>query len=48
MPSIFALFNIKVAFLGDLAVEIPMETLANIQKDIVQKCNQAGLLSIPR
>ena len=29
---------------GDLAVEIPMETLANVQKEIVARCNRAGLL----
>lgn len=27
---------------GDLAVEIPMETLANVQKEIVHRCNNAG------
>jgi pyruvate kinase len=27
---------------GDLAVEIPMATLASVQKQIVWKCNQAG------
>lgn len=27
---------------GDLAVEIPMETLANVQKEIVARCNRAG------
>eukprot|EP00598_Pedospumella_elongata_P003117 CAMPEP_0184966804 /NCGR_PEP_ID=MMETSP1098-20130426/370_1 /TAXON_ID=89044 /ORGANISM="Spumella elongata, Strain CCAP 955/1" /LENGTH=518 /DNA_ID=CAMNT_0027488147 /DNA_START=100 /DNA_END=1656 /DNA_ORIENTATION=+ len=27
---------------GDLAVEIPMETLANVQKEIVRRCNVAG------
>eukprot|EP01006_Ploeotia_vitrea_P020758 TRINITY_DN53055_c0_g1_i1.p1 TRINITY_DN53055_c0_g1~~TRINITY_DN53055_c0_g1_i1.p1 ORF type:complete len:579 (-),score=-8.52 TRINITY_DN53055_c0_g1_i1:27-1763(-) len=27
---------------GDLGVEIPMQTLTNIQKDIVKKCNIAG------
>lgn len=27
---------------GDLAVEIPMETLANVQKSIAHKCNAAG------
>ena len=27
---------------GDLGVEIPMQTLSNIQKDIVKKCNIAG------
>lgn len=27
---------------GDLAVEIPMETLATVQKDIVKLCNDAG------
>ena len=27
---------------GDLGVEIPMETLANIQKQMVIKCNLAG------
>jgi pyruvate kinase len=34
---------------GDLAVEIPMETLANVQKEIVRRCNAAGtthLLSV--
>lgn len=29
---------------GDLGVEIPMETLANIQKEMVRKCNLAGEL----
>lgn len=28
---------------GDLAVEIPMETLANVQKEIVRRCNAAGI-----
>lgn len=27
---------------GDLAVEIPMESLANVQKEIVKRCNIAG------
>lgn len=27
---------------GDLGVEIPLETLINVQKDIVRKCNLAG------
>lgn len=27
---------------GDLAVEIPMETLANVQKEMVRRCNAAG------
>jgi pyruvate kinase len=27
---------------GDLGVEVPMETLTNIQKDLVRKCNKAG------
>lgn len=27
---------------GDLGVEIPMETLAHAQKEIVRKCNEAG------
>lgn len=27
---------------GDLAVEIPMESLANVQKEIVKRCNAAG------
>jgi len=27
---------------GDLAVEIPMETLANVQKEMVRRCNSAG------
>lgn len=27
---------------GDLAVEIPMETLSNVQKEIVARCNAAG------
>ncbi|KAJ1385802.1 pyruvate kinase, partial [Ochromonadaceae sp. CCMP2298] len=27
---------------GDLAVEIPMETIANVQKEIVKRCNKAG------
>ena len=27
---------------GDLAVEIPMESLANVQKEIVKRCNLAG------
>lgn len=27
---------------GDLAVEIPMETIANVQKEIVRRCNVAG------
>lgn len=27
---------------GDLAVEIPMETLANVQKEIVKRCNTVG------
>jgi len=27
---------------GDLGVEIPMETLTNVQKEIVKKCNMAG------
>lgn len=27
---------------GDLGVEIPMETLANVQKEIVRRCNIAG------
>lgn len=27
---------------GDLAVEIPLETLAGVQKEIVQRCNKAG------
>lgn len=27
---------------GDLAVEIPMESLANVQKEIVRRCNRAG------
>jgi len=27
---------------GDLAVEIPMESIANVQKEIVRRCNQAG------
>ena len=27
---------------GDLGVEVPMETLALIQKEIVKKCNAAG------
>lgn len=27
---------------GDLGVEIPMETLTNVQKEIVRKCNLAG------
>jgi pyruvate kinase len=27
---------------GDLAVEIPMETLANVQKKIVKRCRAAG------
>lgn len=28
---------------GDLGVEIPMETLTNVQKEIVRKCNLAGV-----
>jgi pyruvate kinase len=27
---------------GDLGVEIPLETLAIVQKDIVKRCNLAG------
>ena len=27
---------------GDLGVEIPMETLANVQKDLVRRSNLAG------
>lgn len=27
---------------GDLGVEIPMETLTNVQKDIIKKCKRAG------
>lgn len=27
---------------GDLGVEIPMQTLCNVQKDIVRQCNQVG------
>ena len=28
---------------GDLGMEIPMETLTNVQKDIVKKCKIAGI-----
>jgi pyruvate kinase len=29
---------------GDLAVEIPMETLANVSKEIVRRCHAAGTI----
>ena len=32
---------------GDLGVEIPMETLANVQKDLVRRSNLAGENSFP-
>lgn len=31
---------------GDLGVEIPMETLANVQKDLVRRSNLAGKTDI--
>jgi pyruvate kinase len=31
---------------GDLGVEIPMETLANVQKDLVRRSNLAGKIDI--
>jgi pyruvate kinase len=31
---------------GDLGVEIPMETLANVQKDLVRRSNLAGKTEI--
>lgn len=44
VPSISLLIfsEISVLITGDLAVEIPMETLANVQKEIVRRCNVAG------
>ena len=30
---------------GDLGVEIPMETLTNVQKDLVRRSNLAGNIS---
>lgn len=31
---------------GDLGVEIPMETLTNVQKDLVRRSNLAGAVNI--
>ena len=30
---------------GDLGVEIPMETLTNVQKDLVRRSNLAGIVA---
>lgn len=30
---------------GDLGVEIPMETLTNVQKDLVRRSNLAGIVT---
>lgn len=30
---------------GDLGVEIPMETLTNVQKDLVRRSNLAGAVN---
>ena len=31
---------------GDLGVEIPMETLTNVQKDLVRRSNLAGAVNV--